>query len=703
MTDPVVPDSRPAPRRPRPAAGRRPGRGELVAFLELFALCGFVVVQPMLSVVGASPDFFIFHGVSGSEIALLVAVFALVPPVALWGLGLLSRLAGRRVRAAIHLATVSTLVLLLVIEVGKQLTPVRGLLLTAPAGVLAALLVAAYLRWDWTRQALRIAAVGPVVFALLFAFASPSSAVVFPDRPADATTPATVTGPNPPVVMIILDELPLLSLLDEQARIDAERYPNFARLAADATWYRNATAASGWTPYALPAMLTGVWPERHVAPHYSQFPDNLFTLAAGVYRVEAHESIAHLCPPWQCGDLAERSKGGLTSAFREVSRLVGELVSPVDSTRNPYEDFVEPTVAERLQEAAAAEALGPEFRFDQVGVNQPARFQQFLSRLQAAPPPGDDRPSLHFLHLLMPHTPWRYLASGLQYEAPRLPVDGPWWGRLALQRLEQQLQYTDTLIGEVLDELQRSGRYDETLLVVTADHGATLTPGEAGVRQLRQHRPDAQELVWVPLFIKRPGQTRGEVDDRNWQQVDLLPTVADLMGLAVPWKVDGISWVREQRTTGEKTFVSELDDVHVLDGDALFAEMLADPGAIPPLPPAPLPELVGTEVGGYRIVDGPEGVEVEDLAAFRDVRPADGVVPALVSGTLPEDVPDGTPVAIAVNGRIGAVVPAVVDGGGHRFAGLIEDATLFRSGENRLELFLVAPGSGDTYQLQRLL
>src|SRR5690606_8942681 len=154
----------------------------------------------------------------------------------------------------------------------------------------------------------------------------------------------------------------------------------------------------------------------------------------------------------------------------------------------------------------------------------------------------------------------------------------------------------------------------------------TLTPGEAGVRQLRQHRPDAQELGWVPLFFKRPGQAEGDVDDRNWQQVDLLPTVADLMGLAMPWPVDGLPGLREERTSGEMTFVSELDDVHVLDGAALFAEMLADPEAIPPVPPAPLPELVGANVGDYRIVDGPEGVQVENLAAFRDVRPADGVV-----------------------------------------------------------------------------
>ena len=90
-------------------------------------------------------------------------------------------------------------------------------------------------------------------------------------------------------------------------------------------------------------------------------------------------------------------------------------------------------------------------------------------------------PSLHFLHLLLPHTPWTYLPSGTRYfNVPGLPVDGQWWSRLALQRHELQLQYTDWLLGETLRVLEDSGRYQDTLLVVTADHGVSLTPGAAG-------------------------------------------------------------------------------------------------------------------------------------------------------------------------------------------------------------------------------
>ena len=61
----------------------------------------------------------------------------------------------------------------------------------------------------------------------------------------------------PPVVMIVFDEFPLMSLLDSQGKVDARVYPNFAEFAARSTWYRNATGIGGWTPHAMPAMLSG--------------------------------------------------------------------------------------------------------------------------------------------------------------------------------------------------------------------------------------------------------------------------------------------------------------------------------------------------------------------------------------------------------------------------------------------------------------
>jgi hypothetical protein len=65
-----------------------------------------------------------------------------------------------------------------------------------------------------------------------------------------------------PVVMVFFDEFPMMSLLDSRGRIDRRLYPHFASFAQDATWYRNATGVSPFTPYAVPAMLTGRYPAK---------------------------------------------------------------------------------------------------------------------------------------------------------------------------------------------------------------------------------------------------------------------------------------------------------------------------------------------------------------------------------------------------------------------------------------------------------
>ncbi|MER7475854.1 sulfatase, partial [Micromonospora sp. NPDC000018] len=91
--------------------------------------------------------------------------------------------------------------------------------------------------------------------------------------------------------------------------------------------------------------------------------------------------------------------------------------------------------------------------------------------------------------------------------------------------------------------------------------------------------------------------------------------------------------------------------------------------------------------------DRPGGgtARVAGLSAFRAVDPDTGRLPAAVWGDVPDEVPDGTLLAVAVNGRVGAVVPVVArDAGGRRFAALVADDRLFHAGENRLDVYRVA-------------
>ncbi|WBB98974.1 sulfatase-like hydrolase/transferase [Solwaraspora sp. WMMA2080] len=673
---------------PKPDPRRVSGWSTLV---ELIALCGLVVTQPLLDVIGRSPDFFFFHGAGPAAVLALVAVIVLVPPVLLWGLGWLIGLAGPAVRRWTHLIVLGGLTVLLMVQIAKALIDVRGPLLVLLAAVAATVLLAGYVRSTVARQVLRVAAVGPLAFVSLFVFASPSSAVLLGRETSGA--PVRSIGPHPPVVVIILDEFPLVSLLDERGEIDAGLVPNFAQLAAGSTWYRNATTVSGKTVNAVPAMLTGRYPTGELTPHYSQHPDNLFTLLGPAYQVEAWENVTQLCPPQHCRGRPGQDRGSLPVMLRETAALYGQLISPDDSLDDPAASFREPTVADDIRANDKSPDAGPGFRMSRLKENQPARFTEFLGSLRPR-----DTPTLHFLHLLMPHSPWTYLPSGMRYDGPGgLPYDGPWWARLTHQRHLQQVGYTDLLVGEALRTLRANGLYDDALIVVTSDHGGSFSEGVAG-REMDDQFAAAAELAWVPLFVKEPGQQAGRIDDRNWEQVDLLPTVADHAGVQVPWRTDGISALRGERETTDKRFDPRPGEPVTIDGPAHFAAVQAGSSARPVFPPLPAADLIGVAVDDLTVVDTGPPATVTNLSEYQDVRAERGKIPALVHGTLPESVPVGAPVAVALNGQVGTVVQAARDGAGQlRFVGLIPDERLFVAGANRLELFLVvdAEHAGD--------
>lgn len=669
-------------------------RAEGLALLELAAVTGIALAQPMLDITGASPDFFLFYGAGRGDILTIVAIFVLVPPLALWLIGMATGLAGARVRRAVHVVTLGALLALLALQVGKQLLPVRGWPLAVAAAPVGAALALAYWRWEPAKQVVRLAAIGPVAFTLLFVFVSPASAVVLGRDGSARAADGTATGPNPPVVMIIMDEFPLLSLLDGGGNIDARRYPNFARLAGGSTWYRNSTAVSGWTPHALPAMLTGRFPETDRAPHYSQYPQNLFTLLSGRYDLRVQESITQLCPPRSCERDAD-ARGGLPTLLGESATLLQEIISPEETQRDPTASFAEPTVAERDQPPPT----DPKFRWDSLDDNQPVRFRDFVTGL--ATTESGDRPTAHVVHLLMPHTPWRYLPAGETYEAPEdLPTGGSaWWPQLAHQRHLLQLRYADNLLGETLRALEISGGYDESLIVLTADHGLTFSADSIG-RGMGHLRASPAETMWVPTFVKAPYQRTGAVDDRNWQHVDLVPTIAAHAGLTVPWKTDGVSALDAPRAGTDKSFYDRPGQPVTIDGAAGMRVITGQVTGFPDIAPPPRPELVGRATSEFTVVPDPRRATVTNRADFGAV-PADrSTVPALVYGTVPDSVGDGATLVIAVNGRIGAAVPVQPRRGeAPRFAGVVPDPSLFRPGANTVEVFVV---DGPT-TLRRLL
>jgi Sulfatase len=690
--------------------GRRLPGGLWLGLVELLALTGLAVAQPLLDVTGKAPDFFLLHRADRTQILLLVAAIVLVPPALLWAAELLVyALAGQRAQQLVHQLVVTGLFCVLALEVAKKLTGLRGrrlLLVALVVGVAAGLV---YARWAALRLWLRYLAPAPLVFALVFATLSPAAKLVLPTPSAtEGPVVARAGGPLPPVVMILFDEFPTQSLLDSGGRIDRRVYPTFAGFADQATWYRNATGIGGWTPFAVPSMLSGTWPtwaQRSAVPDRSGWPDNLFTMFGRYYDLKVFETVTQLCPSERCGQTGTRS--GFGTVAKETAKLYRNITSPADTAVDPASVGEDPNLD---QDTTAA---GPKAYFGNIKQDQVNRVERFVGSINAS----DPQPTLYFLHLLLPHSPFKYLADGKVYNSSSLRgVSGVWPERLLKlnqQRHLVQLAYTDKVIAKILDRLKRQGLYDKSLVVMTADHGEGFTAGNP--RRLLAGG-NASDLMWVPTFIKAPHQAKGRVDDRNWEQVDLLPTVADLAGLAVPWRVDGFSQVgpsRRQRT--DKWWYEDPADRRVVPGPPNFRGALR--GVTDTLVRAHQHGARGfyqfgatadwvyrapAEVG--RPGGAPVAARMKDWARFRTVEPGAARVPSLVVG----DVTSGTPPAgstmlVAVNGRIGGTAgfyPRKAGGPSTTFAAMVPDF-LFKAGPGQPQIRLyLATRSGGKVTLQ---
>ena len=487
-----------------------------LAGLHLLVLWSFAVAQPLFDLLGKNGEFFAARGSTRWDAIVFALVLLLVPPAVLLGLELV---VGRGIRWAVHAVFVAGLVALFVLQAIRG-SGAPGWLLVAAAVALGAAAAELYLRVPAARLALTVLAPAPLLFLALFLFNSDVSRLSL----STETAQAAGERPRAPVVLIAFDELPLNSLLDAHGRIDPVRFPNFARLARGSTWFEHATTVGEGTTHAIPAILTGRFPKAGEFPVYTDHRQNLFTLFGGATQLHVADQETHLCPPSLCPNL-EGSLGHRTASLAEDTGVVylhellpDDLTGGIPSIANGWGKF--------LQDAS--------------GHNDPGRIDPaFLRSLRP-----QASPSLWYLHLMLPHSPWTYLPSGERYDvraAPGWASDEVWNPNQAAvdqfwQRHLLQLGYADRVLGRLLDRLRATGLYDRAVLVVTADHGVSF-------RASQKRRPlseaNRQDIAYVPLFVKTPGQRRGRIAAGAARTTDIFPTLAGASGVRIPWHVDG--------------------------------------------------------------------------------------------------------------------------------------------------------------------
>ncbi|MFN7953639.1 MAG: sulfatase-like hydrolase/transferase [bacterium] len=323
---------------------------------------------------------------------------------------------------------------------------------------------------------------------------------------ASTAVPSLARAPAPPkhVVLVIIDAA---SALHASAYGYAQpTTPFLEQLAREGVRFERAYAPAAYTVASAAAIVSGQFPERTgVVTRTTRLSEQVPTIAGAFRRLGART----------CAILGNANAGGAFGAMREFDELI-EVFRDGTTVLDP--------------ELPRARMLIPE-QLNELGM-------QFLSRAPATP-------SLVYLHQVPPHHPYlapppfrgmfqrdepRDLIATWNALSPRLPGALERWEReFALDRYDENLRYADDGIAKLVERLRAARLWDDTLLVVTSDHGEAF--GEHG--RMLHSETIYEETIRVPLVVHPPASWHvpPHVVQTPVTTVDLMPT---LVSLATP-------------------------------------------------------------------------------------------------------------------------------------------------------------------------
>jgi hypothetical protein len=683
--------------------------------VSLGAVCAFGLAQPLLDLLGRNPEFFIAQGFTSADIALFPVPLLIVAPILLSLPVLALRLIGPRVAGIGHAIVIGGVFSLFVATSwialwGSDGSPVLFAVVVAAAG---ALFGCAYLALPALRTAALYAGWAVPAFAAWFLLMTPASGVALA-RSGDLPDLGQVGNPVP-VVMLVFDEFPLATMIDGDGRLLADVFPNFAALAADGVWYRNAVGVRQQTEEALPTILSGVGADQGSIPVFSDHPLNLFTLLSGAYDVSAVETVTDLCPDFACMNSNRRIEP-FADRWRAVGTDLAVVYGHLSTTRGISDGL--PPIDQTWGDFTTGER--PEFDIVErflAEVEDDRRLE--VDRLLDTLVFDGDQPALRFGHLLYPHHPWEVSADGRHTGARRPPgrdgrgwSDDVWLVGQAYQQHILQSQYADTIVGQVVGRLRQEGVYEQALVIVVADHGITIVPGVADQRLITEDTVGT--IAAVPMFVKYPtgqrGVVPGAIDDVRAETIDLLPTIADVIEMTVPWEVGGMSLLDPGRSTRVSTvMVGRKGPVRFgVDGEEKLAAaalkdgwfLAGDPWT---LAPSGWRDWLGRPVSdAASLTDDETRITVQQQRLLDDLPEGSDRLPVVLTGTitLDRETSGNEIVLAAVDGMVRAVTRVFdADGRRARFEVLIPPE-LLAPGPNDVVLWL-AGGTPDEPALSR--
>ncbi len=365
----------------------------------------------------------------------------------------------------------------------------------------------------------------------------------------------------PDVVVVVMDCARADVFATEVAR---GRFTPFLReLRGESIDFTGAVSPGSWTIPSHASLFTGLYPWDHGA-HYkagTTLPPEPDTLASFLGRA-GYATASYSANPYV------QPAAGLTRGFEEVAwggdKEFFLRFLALDAPTNPYlggpgaaafgrtADRADPSplwnitittlsrytaLWDGLNRAGARVVGRPVSNLALVAPWIEPRLEGWLRGL------APDRPAFTFINLLETHEPYlvdagqpvsirRWLADVRDVQGEYSWVQGRWTPSAAdiarsRARYARTFQAIDERVRRIVDVLKRTGRWDDTLFVLTSDHGQAFLENDT---LLHRFRVDEQ-LTRVPLWVRGPGVgSPGSTDDRWASLIDVPRTVVGLLG-----------------------------------------------------------------------------------------------------------------------------------------------------------------------------
>jgi len=310
-----------------------------------------------------------------------------------------------------------------------------------------------------------------------------------------ATAHAIDRSAGPPNVVLIVMDTARQDRLSSYG-YERETSPRLTELADSATTYANAYSTSSWTAPGHASLFTGLFPVAHGATQEDWGLDGHLTTMAEALSANGYRTVGIVENPMLSRNL------GYAQGFAEYHEVWLPRTRPGPGS----------PALDRFVEAVGGATTG--------------------------------QPLFVFVNLIEPHSPYN---SSRQFRErfltdPTIPLDANEWrdyyvGRRAFSEAElahlnelydAELLFTDHVVGEMADALRERGLLDETVLIVTSDHGENI--GDHGHMD---HVFSLYETTTrIPLVIRYPAFFEpGSTVESPVQLTDVFPTVLALTGI----------------------------------------------------------------------------------------------------------------------------------------------------------------------------